>query len=62
MKDSTETTTATESIPHLEVFTDHGMIRAPVKLVFRHGPHKPVPLLENGRYIHALPGGGELAR
>ena len=63
------TETSEGYIPHLEVFTDHGIIHAPVKLRTESGAvvtnwtdggyRFAVPLRRDGALVFALPGGGE---
>lgn len=59
------TETAHGVIPHVVV---NGEVRAPVKLDFRRGTssrhvggvYARSALVRNGRFVHALPGGGEV--
>ena len=60
------TETASGVIPHL--LLDGGQLRAPVKLDMRRGAatytvggqYARAPLVREGHYVHALPGGGEI--
>lgn len=60
---TTETYTAQGSIPHLELMTEYGVVRAPVKLKGKRkmgGGDYPLPMRDhNGALVYALPGGGE---
>jgi hypothetical protein len=61
--DSRFTTTTEGRIPHLEIATSHGVIRAPVKLDFSGSQPKP-KVVKNPRHggdcvAYALPGGLE---
>lgn len=67
MKTHTGATLTVEGyIPHIEVFTDAGIIHAPVKVTgeMRRDRNEkipmPVPLRRDGRLVYALPGGGEI--
>lgn len=56
--------TSRGAIPH--VVCGGGELRAPVKLDFSRpqgrwqGELRPAPMVRNGRYVHALPGVGEI--
>lgn len=59
------TATMLGKIPHLELFTSHGIVRAPVK-VKREGAYStsrglpmPVRVQRDTAFVYALPGGGE---
>lgn len=58
------TKTRTGTIPHLEVAGDCGVFLAPVKLDFARGvstmDRTYYPLKRGGRFVYALPGGGEI--
>jgi hypothetical protein len=62
MIESKFTVTLLGAIPHLEVFTDYGLVRAPVLLRMSHDLRKPaMPIrVQNGAgFRYALPGGQE---
>lgn len=56
------TDTSAGPVPHIM----YGGVRAPVKLDFKRpqgrwqGQQRYRPLVRRGRYVHALPGGGEI--
>ena len=58
MKTTKGTTTLDGYIPHRKF----GPISAPVKVtIAADGPAmQPIPVTRDGRYVHALPGGGEV--
>lgn len=70
----TATFTVAGYVPHLSVHLQEGRLLAPVKLATQvgprggrnivHGPRNstlaPEPLIRDGKYVYALPGGGEI--
>lgn len=47
-------------VPHLELVTQHGVVRCPVRILKPIPNQAPFPERDlNGRLIYALPGGGQ---
>lgn len=56
----TDCTKTTEGhIRHLELFTDAGIILAPVMVRLCEETRRLIPVRRDGRLVYALPGGGE---
>lgn len=64
LQKTTGTKTRTGTVPHIEVAGDCGMFLAPVKLDFAREvstvDRSYYPLKRGGRFVYALPGGGEI--
>lgn len=70
----TATFTSAGYVPHIAIRLQEGRLLAPVKLATQRGPRggnnivygprrdiaAPEPLCRDGKYVYALPGGGEM--